>query len=151
MVLLDYGEIKLEVEGLDNQELEKLKADIDKLFKLCHLVAEKYGIAMNDEEVKKIVEYLDQFTEAMRDAVFMKGNAKVKVILDEWVTLPNQRRLIGIWYFLEKAGFRTDREGDVNLIKQRLIEWREKATKNGDKDVLDLLNYFDRAYNFYAF
>ena len=81
-MLLDYGEIKLEVEGLDNQELEKLKADIDKLFKLYHLVAEKYGIVMNDEEVKKIVDYLDQFTETMRDAVFTKGNAKAKIILD---------------------------------------------------------------------
>jgi hypothetical protein len=150
MVLLDYGEVKLEVEGASQKELEELKQNIDKLFRLCTLVAEKYGIAMNDEEVRMIVDYLDQFTETMRDAVFEKGNTKIKVILDEWVPLPSQRRLIGLWYMLEKMGYKTDKTADVNLIKQRLLEWREKATKNGDKDVLELLNYFSQ-YGFYNF
>jgi hypothetical protein len=150
MVLLDYNEIKLEVEGASPQEIEQLKKDIDQLFKLCHLVAEKYGIAMNDEEVKMIVDYLDQFTETMRDAVFKKGNTTIKVILDEWVPLPSQRRLIGLWYLLERMGYKTDKQADLNLIKQRLVEWRQKATQRGDKDVLELLTYFDR-YGFYNF
>lgn len=51
---------------------------------------------------------------------------------------------------LEKMGYKTDKTADVNLIKQRLLEWREKATKNGDKDVLELLNYFSQ-YGFYNF
>ncbi|MEJ2776394.1 hypothetical protein WIW90_09285 [Sulfolobaceae archaeon RB850M] len=150
MPLLDYGEIKLEVNGLSDKELEELKQHIDKLFKLCHLVAEKFGIAMNDEEVRKIVDYLDQFTENMRDAVFKKDNATIKIILDEYVTLPNQRRLIGLWYLLEKLGYKTDREADVNLIKQRLIEWKKGAQEKHETEVLDLLNYFEKLgfYNF---
>ncbi|MGC9105083.1 MAG: hypothetical protein ACP5HQ_01465 [Thermoprotei archaeon] len=150
MVLLDYNEVKLEVEGASPQEIEQLKKDIDQLFKLCHLVAEKYGIAMNEDEVKMIVDYLDQFTETMRDAVFKKGNTTIKVILDEWVPLPSQRRLIGLWYLLERMGYKTDKQADLNLIKQRLVEWRQKATQRNDKDVLELLTYFDR-YGFYNF
>ncbi|QGR19688.1 hypothetical protein [Stygiolobus azoricus] len=150
MPLLDYGEVKLEVNGLNEQELKDLQQNIDKLFKLCHLVAEKYGIAMNDDEVRKIVDYLDQFTENMRDAVFKKGNSTIKVILEEWVTLPNQRRLIGLWYLLDRLGYKTDRQADLELIKQRLLEWRTKAQERNDKDVLELLNYFTKLgfYNF---
>jgi hypothetical protein len=32
MALLDYGEVKLEVEGASQKELEELKQNIDKLF-----------------------------------------------------------------------------------------------------------------------
>ena len=150
MPLLDYGEIKLDIEGASEEEIKELQNHIQKLFSLCQLVAEKYGIAMNDEEVRKIVDYLDQFTETMRDAVFKKGNTTIKVILDEYVTLPNERRLIGIWYLLDRLGYTTDRKADLELIKQRLIEWKTKATERNDKDVLDLLNYFEKLgfYNF---
>ncbi|MBB5252651.1 hypothetical protein [Sulfurisphaera ohwakuensis] len=150
MPLLDYGEIKLDIQGASNKEIEELQNHIQKLFSLCHLVAEKYGIAMNDDEVRKIVDYLDQFTESMRDAVFKKGNTSIKVILDEYVTLPNQRRLIGLWYLFDRLGYKTDRQGDLELIKQRLIEWRTKATERNDKDVLELLNYFEK-FGFYNF
>ncbi|BAB66207.1 hypothetical protein [Sulfurisphaera tokodaii] len=150
MPLLDYGEIKLDIQGASNKEIEELQNHIQKLFSLCHLVAEKYGIAMNDDEVRKIVDYLDQFTESMRDAVFKKENTTIKVILDEYVALPNQRRLIGLWYLLDRLGYKTDRQGDLELIKQRLIEWRTKATERNDKDVLELLNYFEK-FGFYNF
>ncbi|BFI74266.1 hypothetical protein [Sulfurisphaera ohwakuensis] len=150
MPLLDYGEIKLDIQGASNKEIEELQNHIQKLFSLCHLVAEKYGIAMNDDEVRKIVDYLDQFTESMRDAVFKKENTTIKVILDEYVTLPNQRRLIGLWYLFDRLGYKTDRQGDLELIKQRLIEWRTKATERNDKDVLELLNYFEK-FGFYNF